>query len=133
MSYKTIQRLVAIGEAILIPQSLIDKLKPYGLRFIKVAKPIPGDEHSGKNAVEHAWQEHPYEAEDPSLQDWVRKGNNYGVLAGEGVVIVETDTKESTEGMAKINTFTVQSGGGGYKRHVQMHNVSLHFVKQTSA
>lgn len=111
-SRATIKRLAAIGLPITIPSVLIERLKPYGARFIKVASSIPGDEHSGKNAVEKGFQNHPYEADNPSLQEWLKDGNNYGVLAGEGIVIVETDTKEITEGMNAINTFTVQSGSG---------------------
>jgi P4 family phage/plasmid primase-like protien len=108
-------RQVAVGSSITIPTVLIEKLKPFGPRYIKVAPPILGNIHSGKAAVEREWQLHPYTAEE--IEDWLRKGGNYGVLAGEGIVIVETDTEEATEKMAAIDTFTVQSGGGGYKRH----------------
>ena len=112
-SFRTVKRLSALGTPVTpvkIPEILIENLKPYGPRFIKVAPPTLGDMHSGKAAVEREWQLHPYTAEE--IEDWLRKGGNYGVLAGEGIVIVETDVEEATEKMAEINTFTVQSGGG---------------------
>jgi len=111
-SRATIKRLAAIGLPITIPSVLIERLKQFGARFIKVATPIADDPHSGKNAVEKGFQDKPYRADDPQLQEWLRNGNNYGVLAGDGLVIVETDTKETTEKMNAINTFAVQSGSG---------------------
>lgn len=110
---------MAIGEAITIPQSLIDKLKPFGPHFIKVAKPIAGDSKSGKNAVEHAWQEHPYEADSEQLQEWLRQGNNYGVVAGQGIAQIDFDEKTQFEKFeAKVSTFTVKSGRvSGEGRH----------------
>jgi len=94
-SAKTIERLTALGESITIPQSLIDKLKPFGAHFLKVAKPIAGDEKSGKKAVEYGWQDKPYNAEE--LEKWLAAGNNYGIMAGRGIVIIVFDTKSLTE------------------------------------
>lgn len=74
-----------------IPRSVVEKLKPFGPRYIKVAKPVLGDTHSGKGAVEHGWQDHPYEADDPGLRNWLKAGNNYGVKAGEGIGIIDAD------------------------------------------
>jgi P4 family phage/plasmid primase-like protien len=120
-SRRRIRRLMAVGEPVAIPQSLIDKLKPLGHpHFIKVAKPIAGDPKSGKNAVEHAWQDNPYEADDPSLRLWLGQGNSYGVTANgkDGLIIIDADTREAAEKIAAlINTYTVQSGGGEWKRH----------------
>lgn len=111
-------RFSTLGAPVKIPDVLIERLKPFGRPcFIKVETPTPGDEHSGKKAVEKGFQNNPYEVEDPSLQGHLQGGGNYGVLAGEGIIIVETDTKETTEKMAGTNTFTVQSGGGGWRRH----------------
>lgn len=102
-----------------IPNSLIEKLKPFGPRFIKVAKPIPGDPKSGKQAVEHAWQEHPYEAEDPEMQSWLEAGGNYGVVCGQGIIEIDIDKKETRETFeSRVNTFTVKSGRlSGEGRH----------------
>jgi hypothetical protein len=115
---KEIKRLVAIGKPVTIPQSLINKLERFGAHFVKVSAPTPGKSKTGKNAIEKGFQNHPYEADDPSLRKHLSNGGNYGVLAGEGLVIVETDTKEATLAMEKnVETFTVQSGGGGWRRH----------------
>lgn len=94
-----------------IPDSLVEKLKPFGPRFIKVEKPIFGNEKSGKRAVEHAWQEHPYEADNPEMQSWLEAGGNYGVVCGEGIIEIDLDEKEMQDRFeAKVNTFTVKSG-----------------------
>lgn len=94
-----------------ISESLIEKLKPFGPRFIKVERPIFGNEKSGKRAVEHAWQEHPYEAGDHEMQSWLEAGNNYGVVCGEGIIEIDLDEKEMQDRFeAKVDTFTVKSG-----------------------
>lgn len=36
----------------------------------------------GKRPFEDGWQTKPYRSYDPVFQDWLRKGNNYGVLGG---------------------------------------------------
>lgn len=94
-----------------IPESLVEKLKPFGPRFIKVAKPILGDPKSGKAAIEHEWQMRPYSADDPELQSWLEAGNNYGVICGEGIIELDLDEKEmQTRFEEKVDTFTVKSG-----------------------
>lgn len=94
-----------------IPQSLIDKLVPFGPRYLKVAAPILGDDKSGKKAVEHAWPEHLYNADDPELQAWLEAGNNYGVAFGEGVIGVDLDDAELRRKFKeKVNTLEVKSG-----------------------
>jgi putative DNA primase/helicase len=121
-SEKRIQELTALGEPITIPQSLIDKLKPFGAHFLKVAKPIAGDEKSGKKAVEYEWQDKPYNAEE--LAEWLADGNNYGSMAGRGIAIIDFDTKSLAEEFeAKVNTLTVQSGRiSGEGRHAYMRS-----------
>jgi putative DNA primase/helicase len=116
-SAKTVKEVMAIGEPITIPQSLIDKLKPFGPHFLKVAKPIAGDEKSGKRAVEYGWQDKPYNAEE--LEKWLAAGNNYGTMAGRGIAIIDFDIKSLAEEFeAKVNTLTVQSGRiSGEGRH----------------
>lgn len=54
-SKKIIEGLAEIGEAVFIPQTLVEKLKPFGPHFLKVAKPVPGDSKSGKNATERGF------------------------------------------------------------------------------
>jgi P4 family phage/plasmid primase-like protien len=119
-SRATIKRLAAIADRlpIVIPEVLIERLRHFEPCFIKVRPPEIGNEKSGKAAFEDEFQKHPYNANDPSLQEHLKHGGNYGVLAGKSLVIVETDTEEATKKMeAAVNTFTVKSGGGGWKRH----------------
>jgi len=94
-----------------IPESLIEKLKPFGPRFIKVVWPVPGDPHSGKGAVDHGWPDHLMEADDPELQAWLEQGGNYGVVCGEGVIEIDLDDERmQAKFEAKVDTFTVRSG-----------------------
>jgi putative DNA primase/helicase len=94
-----------------IPQSLIDKLAPFGPRFIKVVWPVPGDPHSGKGAADHGWPDHPMEADDPELQKWLQMNGNYGVVFGEGVIGIDLDNLELRRKFKeRVNTFEVRSG-----------------------
>jgi len=116
-SFRTVKRLTALGAPVKIPDSLIEKMKPFGSRFIKVAPPTAGDEKSGKNPIEKRFQEHPYEADDPSLQSHLTHGGNYGVLAGEGIIVIDTDKKETSQKLEFANTLTIQTGRGESGRH----------------
>jgi P4 family phage/plasmid primase-like protien len=116
---RRIKREAKINDPVVIPESLIQKLKAYGPHFIKLAHAVLGDPKSGKKAIEKAWQDNPYEAEE--LQEWTKAGNNYGVMAGELVGIIDADTKEVQDILeaAKINTFTVKTGRtSGEGRHI---------------
>ena len=105
-----------IREAVKIPETLIEKLKPFGPRFIKVSRAIPGDRKSGKNAVEHGFIDHPYEAEE--LEDWLEQGGNYGVLFGEGLAGIDIDDPQTYSRFAEqVETFTVQTGRGPEGKH----------------
>lgn len=96
---------------VVIPTELIDKLKPYGPHFIKIAKPILGDHKSGKKAFEKNFYDHPYEADDPSLQAHLKEGGNYGVLCGGGIAEVDMDIEVLQDKFeVHVNTFTVKSG-----------------------
>jgi P4 family phage/plasmid primase-like protien len=108
-----------ISEPVVIPQSLIDLLKQFKRpHLLKVEKPIHGDQHSGKAAFEHEWQKNLYFPDDPSLQEWLESGGNYGFAAiGDGLTITDTDREDVTQKMKTINTFAVMSGGGPQKRH----------------
>lgn len=117
LSSKNIKRIMAIGEPIIIPQILIERLKPFGARFLKVAKPEAGNAKSGKNPIEKGWQDHFYEATDESLQGHLQRGGNYGVSSGKGIIIIDTDDKETTEELNSFPTFTVQTGRGESGRH----------------
>jgi putative DNA primase/helicase len=116
-SAKVMKEIMAIGEPIQIPQILIERLKPFGARFLKVAKPEAGNNKSGKNPVEKGWQDRFYEATDESLQEWLKSGGNYGVGSGKSIIIIDTDDKETAKELEAFPTFTVQSGRGESGRH----------------
>lgn len=90
-SFRKIESLTALGAPVKIPDILIERLKPFGPRYIKVAPPEIDDEKSGKKPTEQRFQDRAYEADNESLQGHLMSGGNYGVLAGEGVIFIDTD------------------------------------------
>jgi len=119
---RTIKRVTALGLPIKIPDILIERLKPFGARYIKVAPPRAGNNKSGKKAIEQRFQDHPYEANNKSLQEHLMAGGNYGILAGEGVTIIDTDDKETGNKLEHLNTLTVQSGRGKSGKHFYLRS-----------
>lgn len=100
-----------------LPAVLIDRLKPFGPRFIKVEPPKANDKSSGKAAVEREWQKHAYAAEDAQFKEWLTIGGNYGIISGQGLIIIETDEETTNEKLAHKKTFTTKSGSGrGFHR-----------------
>ena len=79
-----------------------------GGKSIKVAK-------KEKIPVEKGWQledGNNYSYDDPILQDWINKGGNYGILCGNGLVVIDCDDKIAEE-LVNDNlpeTFTVLTG-----------------------
>lgn len=121
-SARTIESLRAIGSPIKIPDTLIERLKPFGARFIKVTPSRVGDDKSGKKAIDKRFQDHPYEAEDISLQEHLMAGGNYGVLAKEGIIIIDTDDGETGKKLKHLNTLTIQSGRGKSGKHFYLRS-----------
>ena len=110
---------------VVIPEILIERLKPFGKRFIKITSPIVGDDKSGKAAFEREFQNHPYKADDPEIQSWLVNGGNYGVLGGKGLIFIETDNKRMTKRIEnRFKTLTVQSGSGRGKHFAFYSNIS---------
>jgi hypothetical protein len=87
-----------------IPKSLVEKLP--GAHFIRVAK-------CDKRPLDKDWPEHPMKPDDPRLQAHLRAGGNYGVVGGNGLVILDADTEDVKRACEKAlpKTFTVQSPG----------------------
>jgi putative DNA primase/helicase len=110
--------LVTADEKVSIPRCLIDALKPFGARFIKVCAPIVGDAKSGKRAIENGWQEKRYEADDIELTTWLEGGGNYGVVCGEGLHAIDLDDKLLQEKFEQyIETLTIKTGRTPEGRH----------------
>jgi len=72
-----------------IPEVLVQRLNGLGPRFVKVEK-------MEKRPFEDDWQkpENLMYADDPRLQEWLRKGGNYGIAAGYGLAILNADHEE---------------------------------------
>jgi P4 family phage/plasmid primase-like protien len=88
-----------------IPKALIEALGPFGLkRFIRV-------EPNNKRAIDKSWPDTPLDATDPALESWTHNNGNYGVMAGNGLVIVDLDDPTYVSKLPA--TFTVESGRGG--------------------
>lgn len=89
---------------------LIERLRPFGQRFILVEAPEPGNPRSGKRAVERGFQLSPHKWDSPRLQRHIEDGGNYGILAGQGLIIIDLDVPELGELFP--DTLTVESGSG---------------------
>lgn len=85
-----------------IPPDFSEALKPLGPRFIKVAK-------NGKSAVDKDWPDNPLLSEQ--VEPWLAEGNNYGVIAGQGLIIIDLDDPQAKPDLPE--TLTVETGGGG--------------------
>lgn len=95
---------IAESCGITIPQSLVEKLP--GRHYIRVAK-------CSKRPLDEAWPDHPMRPDDPVLQQHLAHGGNYGVVGGNGIVILDADTGKVKQAIKKHlpETFTVQSPG----------------------
>jgi len=89
---------------ITIPQSLIEKLS--GAHYIKVAK-------CEKRPIDQDWPNHPMKPDDPALQQHLARGGNYGVVGGNGIVILDADIEGVKRAVEERlpGTYTVQSPG----------------------
>jgi len=90
-------------------KSLVDRLREAGLstnRFIKIMA-------RGKNPVmPEGFYEKLLEPDDPTFIQHLVKGGNYGVAAGSGLVLIESDGEPLASALAsRFKTFTVISGG----------------------
>jgi len=126
---KYIKNILAFAEkeksSIKIPNVLIERFKPYGTkRFLKVEPPTLNDKKSGKAAIEKNWPKYLYEPDDPEFQKWLSVGGNYGICAGQGIIIIETDTTSTTKKFAEYNTLTIKSGSGRGKHFIFRSDVS---------
>jgi len=68
----------------------------------------------GKAPFEKEWQKNGYKYDDKKLLNHI-KTKNYGVIGGYGnLIIIDCDDKEFADEMKKIiDTFTIETGGGG--------------------
>lgn len=78
------------------------------LRFTKIRR-------FEKRPVETGWQLNGYRFDDPSFLAWVKRGENYGVLTGDGLVVIDCDVPEFADALVETlpPTFTVATPRGG--------------------
>ena len=111
-SSEEIQPVSSPGKALKteIPNSLIKRLQGLGSHFCLVKTRGKDPSIGGKG-----WQkpENLLSAEDLRLQEHLKRGGNYGVVGGFGLVIVDTDIPELKEVVREKlpPTFTVESPG----------------------
>lgn len=76
-------------------------------RFIKLRE--------GKIPAEPEWQKkNNYQWYETAIQSWIKSGNNYGVVCGSGLVVIDADEMELREAIISglPKTFTVRTGKG---------------------
>ncbi len=90
-----------------IPPTLIKYLAPLGPHFCLVKANGKDPSVGGKG-----WQKTPLRHDDPKLQEHLKRGGNYGVVGGWGLVIIDIDSPELKQAAKKLPlTFTVESPG----------------------
>lgn len=87
------------------------QLRNKAFKFCKVSK-------HDKKPFESGWSKKGYQWDDPSLQAWLNEGGNYGVLGGEGdLIILDADELERLQALGIMErlpeTFTVRTPGRG--------------------
>jgi hypothetical protein len=87
-----------------IPKQLLNK----GFRFIRVAA-------KDKKPIDTAWTTSNFTENSPELKKHLKNGGNYGVVTGNGLVVVDCDEPELTHLIEERlpETFRVKTGGGG--------------------
>jgi len=94
--------------------SIPSQLQNENFRFCKVAK---GD----KKPFEPGWSKKGYLWDNPILQEWLKRGGNYGVLGGHGdLVIFDADDLARLEELGVMallptETLTIRTPGKGGK------------------
>lgn len=86
----------------------MEQYKKDGLKFCKVRK-------GQKRPFEKDWVNQGYTW--ANIKKWVDAGNNYGVICGEGdLIVIDSDEPELAEAVdaGLPRTFRVKTGGGGY-------------------
>lgn len=101
------------GLPVQIPAALIERLRAIGCaaRFCLVARldnrPFEDEWNKPQNLMS---------ADNVRLQDWLRRGGNYGIVGGDGLIVFDADAEEGREIQeARLPaTFTVATPGRGF-------------------
>ncbi|MFH1839632.1 MAG: bifunctional DNA primase/polymerase [Nanoarchaeota archaeon] len=84
-----------------------------------------------KKAFEKNWQKKGYKFNSKKLKEHLENGGNYGVIGGYGNLrIIDCDDKEFAKAIIdKIDTFTVETGGGGSHLYILSNYDQNHVFK----
>lgn len=104
-----------------IPAPLIERLKPFGQRFIRVKAAQLGNRKSGKQPIDNAWQLNPLSADAPEILQW---RGNYGIICGKGFMVPDLDSEDEELLNLFPETFTVRSGSGRGRHLFLMSDVT---------
>ena len=109
-----VREATALSRATVIPPELITVLSAVGVKRLAT---LPA---RAKYPPPKGWAEpeNQLSPDDPDLLALLKRGGNYAVIGGRGLVLMDTDDPE-TEAIAQTlpPTFTVQSGGKGTRYH----------------
>jgi len=92
------------------------QLQRRDIKFIRLAP-------KSKKPIDKGWTTNPdvwYNFDDKELLEHLEKGGNYGILCGEKLLVIDSDSKELTEYIEKNfpKTFTDLTGSNiSYKKH----------------
>jgi len=83
------------------------RLQEQGIRFVLVEK-------KGKKPFQLGWQKKNISYNDPELLNHIAKDGNYGIIGGNGLILLDFDNKEIQEKALPLlpETFTVKTGSG---------------------
>jgi hypothetical protein len=109
-----------------IPPILIERLQDLAPRFIRVAK-------LGKVPIDPGWIEHPLHSNDLHLQAWLKGGGNYGIMAGDGLAILDADNEEIKQVVQSKfpSSFSVESPGHNGLHYYFLSNLTGKMFLQT--
>jgi hypothetical protein len=71
-----------------------------------------------KRPADRHWQDSPFSPSDPVIRDWLSNGNNYGIVCGDRLVVVDVDSDEAELAAQQLpKTFTVETPSGHRHRY----------------
>lgn len=92
-----------------------EQLKNGAYRFVKISMERKGDALDLKRPVEKDWNgKNNYTWVESEFRNWIKEDNNYGVLCGNGLIVIDCDMDELRARVEATlpETFTVKSGRG---------------------
>lgn len=85
-----------------------------------------------KIPFENKWSENGYQFFDKKLRTHIKQNGNYGVIGGYGnlrILDIDKNLELGNELFFKLNTFTIQTGGGGFHFYILTDYDKNHILK----